>query len=228
MGTHIIEPVRLVHIQLAIECIGLNKDGFLIRIPGPDPDDIARVYVFKHKDGFNIYFRQDVPAFVREQVQALTPDRAFDDREAVKTILMADSPCAEVGTWQTYTFPDTLKPSQFPSVVRLDESHRALMERYHAGVDVTKRAIFGIIRDGMIVSTCSSVRENEQAGECYVYTVEPCRGRGYGKQVTTAWAHHIRQQGKIAFYSHALDNPASQAVARGLGLWPCFIGVTYS
>jgi RimJ/RimL family protein N-acetyltransferase len=222
------EPPRLIHIQLAIECIGLNKDGLMIRIPGPDPDEIARVYVFRHKDGFNIYFRHDVPAFVREQVRALTPDRAFDDQEAIKAILAADSPCAEVGTWQTYTFPDTLKPSQFPGVVRLDEFHTALIERYRAGADVTKRAIYGIIRDGMIVSTCSSVRESEQAGECYVYTVEPYRGRGYGKQVTAAWAYHLQQQGKIAFYSHALDNLASQAVARGLGLWPCFAGVTYS
>jgi RimJ/RimL family protein N-acetyltransferase len=196
------EPLQLIHIQLAIECIGLNKDGFLIRIPGPDPDDIARVYVFKHKSGFNIYFRHDVPAFVREQVQALMPDRAFDDQEAVKAIL-------------------------FPGVVRLDESHRALMERHHPGADVTKRAMFSIIRDGMIISTCSSVRENERAGECYVYTVESYRGRGYGKQVTAAWAHHLQQQGKIAFYSHALDNPASQAVARGLELQPCFAGVTY-
>jgi RimJ/RimL family protein N-acetyltransferase len=222
------EPLRLIHIQLAIECIGLNKDGLLIRIPGPDPDDIARVYVFKHEGGFNIYFRHDVPASLREQVQALTPDRAFDDQEAVKAILVADSPCAEVDMWQTYTFPDALKPSLFPSVVRLDKSHRALMERHHAGADVTRRAIFSIIRDGGIVSTCSSVRENEQAGECYVYTVEPYRGRGYGRQVTAAWAYHLQQQGKVAFYSHALDNPASQAVARGLGLWPCFAGVTYS
>jgi hypothetical protein len=228
VGTHTMEPLQLIHLQLAIECIELNTNGLLVRIPGPDPDDIARVYVFKHKGGFNAYFRHDVPPFVREQVQALTPARAFDDQEAVKDLLVADAPCAEAGTWQTYTFPHILNSSQFPSVVRLNESHGALIERDRTGMDVTRRAVYAVIQDGMTVSTCLSVRENEQAGECYVYTVEPYRGRGFGKQVTAAWAHHIQQQGKIAFYSHALDNPASQAVARGLGLWPCFAGVTYS
>jgi GNAT superfamily N-acetyltransferase len=222
------EPSQLIRLQLAIECIGLNKDGFLVRTPGPDPDDIARVYIFEHKVGFDVYFRHDVPSPIREQIRVLTPERAFHDREAVKAVLAVHSPCPEVGVWQAYTCPDTLTPGQFPGAIRLEEAHRALIERYQVEMDVTRRAIYAVIQDGRIVSTCLSVREHEQAGECYVYTVEPYRGRGFGKQVTAAWAYHLRQQGKIAFYSHALDNPASQAIARGLGLQPCFAGVTYS
>jgi GNAT superfamily N-acetyltransferase len=222
------EPSRLIRLQLAIECIGLNKGGLLVRTPGPDPDDIARVYIFEHEGSFDVYFRHDVPSPIREQIQALMPERAFHDREAVKTVLAAHSPCPEVGIWQAYTCPDTLNPGQFPDVICLEEAHRALIERYQVGMDVARRAVYAVIQDGMIVSTCLSVRENEQAGECYVYTAEPYRGQGFGKQVTAAWAYHLRQQGKIAFYSHALDNLASQAVARGLGLYPCFAGVTYS
>ena len=219
--------IQLIQTQLALECMGLDQDGLLICTPGPNPDEIARVYVFQYEGGYTLYFRRDLPPSIRERISALGPETAFRNQGAVKTLLAEDRPCTKGFVGQSYLFPDTLGHSQFPDVVRLTEVHRLLVEAYHPGLNVTDRAIYAIIRDGMIVSTCESARENEQAGEAYVYTAPECRRRSYGRQVTAAWAHHLQKQGKIAFYSHALGNPASRAVAQSLKLRPCFALVNY-
>ena len=38
--------------------------------------------------------------------------------------------------------------------------------------------------------------------------------RGLAKQVTAAWAAHAWAQGKLPFYSHRMDNLASEGVAQ--------------
>jgi GNAT superfamily N-acetyltransferase len=225
-GTH--GPLHLIRLQLAIECIGLDQDGLLLRIPGPDPDEIARVYAYRHECGYVTYFRRDLPAVLREQVHDLGADTAFHDRKAVKTLLAADAPCAEVGVFHTYVFPDTPNPNQFPDAVRLGELHQELIEAYHAGMNVAERAVFAVIRDGLIVSTCGSVRENEGAGECSLFTLPEYRRRGYGRQATAAWGNHLGKRGKVAFYSHTEENTASRAVAQSLGLQPSFRLTVYS
>jgi GNAT superfamily N-acetyltransferase len=222
------EAIQLIQMQHAIECIGLDEEGLLIRIPGPDADEMARVYAYRYEGDYSTYFRWDVSALIRQRIHALGAQAVFHGQEAVKALLATDAPCTEVGTYHTYVVPDTLSPHQFPDVVRVGAVHWRLIEAYHAGMNVTERAVYAVIRDDTIVSTCGSVRENEEAGECYAFTVPEYRRRGYGRQVTAAWGHHLREQGKVAFYSHARENAASQSVARSLGLRLRFIVRTYS
>jgi GNAT superfamily N-acetyltransferase len=222
------DVVELIQTQLALERIRLNREGLLVRIPGPRPDDIARVYVYRHQDGYALYLRHDLPVPIRERIQVLGPEVAFCDGEAVKSLLAKDGPCKNVFQGQTYLFPDTPGSDQFPDAVRLTEHQWPLVEAYHPGMNVTDWTTYAVIRDGRIVSACTSAREDERAGEAYVYTVPAYRGKGYGRQVTAAWAHHLRGLGKIAFFSHAWENPVSRAVALSLGLRPCFALVNYS
>lgn len=44
--------LQLVHIQLELECIGFDREGLLVRIPGLNPDDIARVYAYRDERGY--------------------------------------------------------------------------------------------------------------------------------------------------------------------------------
>lgn len=67
-----------------------------------------------------------------------------------------------------------------------------------------------------------------QAGEAWVRTLPQFRLRGYARQVTAAWASDLLERGKTAFYSHAIENTASGAVASSLGLNEFITGIAYS
>ena len=77
---------------------------------------------------------------------------------------------------------------------------------------------FDIRADGDVVSWAWSMRECGAAAEVAVKTIAPFRLRGYGPQVTAAWALHVMGRGKVASYSSARGNVASQALARALGV----------
>jgi hypothetical protein len=85
-----------VQIQLSHECIGFNNQGFLVRIPGADPDDIARLYAFHVSNSFSIFFRSDVPPSIQEQIIAFGPERAFEEHASVEAIFSQYDPCDEI------------------------------------------------------------------------------------------------------------------------------------
>ncbi|MBM3934676.1 MAG: hypothetical protein FJ319_10315 [SAR202 cluster bacterium] len=74
---------------------------------------------------------------------------------------------------------------------------------------------------------CRSSRENASAAEAWVFTALPYRSRGYGREVTLAWARDVRKQGKTPFYSHKQSNEASRGVALSLGLVQYIADVAY-
>jgi predicted GNAT family acetyltransferase len=86
---------------------------------------------------------------------------------------------------------------------------------------------FVIRRDGVVVASCMSVRENDEAAECYTFTEPAFRRQGWGQRVTAAWGRAVLQNGKIAFYNYAQDNRASQVLAKSLELVRRFRLVTY-
>ena len=152
-----------------------------------------------------------MPSHIRAKIAALPPEIAFNDPDAVKRILAEDAMCESVFTGESCIFPDMPTPNQYPDVVQLDKTSTA----------------FAVLVSGQIVATCASVRENDACAEAYVYTELEFRRRGYGAQVTAAWARHIMVQGKVPFYSYAGDNAASLGLARRLHLIPYAAVVVY-
>ena len=219
--------IQLINTHLELECIGVNSDGLLVRIPGPNPDDIARFYIAQHEGGYSAYFRHDLPRSIREQISVLTLETAFSDHDTVTHILAQDAPCADMYIGRSYIFPETLTPDGYPDAIRLNETHQALIEQYDPRVRVSRRAVYAIIVDGQIASTCESSRENSVSAEAWVRTKPEFRRRGFACQVTAAWAHNLQKQGKLPFYSHKCDNLASQSVAHGLGLVQYIADVGY-
>lgn len=63
-----------------------------------------------------------------------------------------------------------------------------------------------------------SERQNETCAEAAVETLPEYRRRGYARQATAAWAAQVLHSGRVAFFSHAVHNTASQALARSLGV----------
>lgn len=62
----------------------------------------------------------------------------------------------------------------------------------------------------------------EKKSKSWVLTAPEHRGQGLALQVVTAWAAAVLRDGKIPFYSHAVENIASYKVADKLGLLQLF------
>lgn len=198
---------ELVKIHLELECVRLES-GLMSQLDCPDPDTLFRFYMTRHDAGYSRYFRYDLASQIVQRLRDLPGDVAFGDVEAVKDILVADHICEEVFEGKSYVFPDTISVADYPDV------------------EFTEN-VAQIVRDGAIVSSCQSSRENRWAGEAWVFTQPQHRGRGYARQVTAAWAYRLQQQGKIPFYSHHRTNLISEAVAKSLKLHQYITDVGY-
>jgi hypothetical protein len=208
---------KLVEIHLELECIGIENIRYLVSIPCAHPDTMPRFYVVKH-ERYEHYFSHDVPMALQDQLMALPPEVALYDVDEVREIFASDVPCYDVHAGKSYIFPDTLSETDYPDVTKLDESHRPLIDVFNPQMQISDHAVFALITDGKIVSTCESSRENDRAGEAWVQTLLGYRGRGFARQVTAAWGHNLQKQGKIPFYSYQHENVASAAIARSLNL----------
>ena len=208
----------LLAIQLTLECIGVDEDGLLVRIPGPYPDGIPRFYAAEFMGGRAMYCSSEVPASLRRTLLALPFERARDDYGAVCRLLDQHALCEGVWAGASYTFPADFPSPDDATVVRLGASDHALIERFDSELLAFPPPVYALLVDGAIVATCVSSRENAHAGEAWVQTHPAYRQRGYGRRVTAAWGAGLVRQGKIAFYSHRVDNAGSAAIARSLGL----------
>jgi hypothetical protein len=205
----------LIAAQLRLECKGVNAEGLLVRIPGRDPDDIPRCLALRHSAGYRVLFRNDLAHLLREQIAALPPEVVFGDQQTIGAILAQDAPVEAIWAGRSYIFPSAPAPAEYPDVVRVERGGDA-------------RPVYAVHIAGQIVASCESAREDEAAAEAWVQTAPEFRRRGYARQVTAAWAHEIIRLGKIAFYSHSMNNLASQGVARSLRLRQFIDGVGYT
>lgn len=206
---------RLLQIHLELECLTFDHRGDLIFLPCPDPDSKPRVYVGHHAQGYITLFHHDLPPMLREEISALAPESIFQEPEHVQKILERDAPCEIFWRGKSYLFQQRISREMFPDVIRLDNNQSAL---FADASKIAEQPTFAIVQDGEIVSACESARENKYAGEAWVRTHEEFRRRGFGRQTALAWAHDLLSRKKIPFYSHRLENTASEALARGLGL----------
>ena len=202
-------PLDLIHIQLELECIGADASNVLFRIPGDNPDDVARCYAAHHTTGYVTFVRGDVGPSIANAVRALSPQQVFEDIETVKRILGGETASqVQVSAFRAYCFQKLPAPDEYADVV--GEGDR-----------------FAIRVGGELVSWAQSSRSNSRASELATETKPDYRRRGYARQVCAAWARHQLEQGKIAFYSHRSENIASQALASSLGVLHFVDGVNY-
>jgi len=199
-------PLTLLHQQLALERKGVDGAGRLYRLPGENPDDMAPLLAARLVDGrYVTYFRDDVPETVIAGLRTLTAEQLYHDHTQVLGILGA-SGSAWCGS--TYFFSRIPLPEEHPLVVQRDNK-------------------FGVEVDGLTAAEAWSSRSTDFAAELAVETLPAFRRRGYGRQVCAAWASDQLAAGRVAFYSHSLENLASAALARSLGVEHIFDIVAY-
>lgn len=224
-------PEDLIKMQLRLECVGFDAADRLIRIPGPDPDDIGRVYAYRHAAGYTLCVRADVSAATYAVLEDLGARAVFEDARGVRRVLAQDETCEDVSHWRTYCLTDPV-PELYTGVVTLTEEYRPQMDAYHPGMVLGERPVYAVLVDGSdgipaIAATCASIRENDEVAETYVFTRPEWRRRGYGRKVTAAWAAGVLSRGKVPLYSHLVSNTPSARLVSSVPAVFCFEGVVY-
>lgn len=193
-------PLELIRLHMELECISLNQAGDLIPFPCDNPDDIHQLYIARHDGGYSRFFRHDLPPDLRAALAKLSDEMLFHECTHVQSIFAeSGAPCHDMNVGRSYIYPEIFEAVTFPDVTCLPEND-----------------LCAILMDSVAVSACSSIRHNEYSAEAWVFTEEACRRQGFGKRVVQAWAQRVRQQGRIPFYSHRMDNPASQRLAESI------------
>ena len=70
-----------------------------------------------------------------------------------------------------------------------------------------------VLRGGVAVTVCNSVRITLHACEAGLRTVPEARGHGHGPDAVRVWVAAVRGTGRIPLYSTSWDNVASRRVA---------------
>jgi hypothetical protein len=131
--------------------------------------------------------------------------------DKIKVVLDAVFSRIEVSVYETYIFEEPPGELEIAGVLMITESGTA----DQAAPD---RPLFVIEHHSTPISSCMSVRQNDDAAECYTFTEAGFRQLGYGRKVTAAWGRWHLLRGRVPFYSHASDNRGSKALAESLGL----------
>jgi predicted GNAT family acetyltransferase len=73
--------------QLAMERIGVLAGNVMVRLPGPDPDQIPRVAVYRHRSGWTLLFGEAVAALDRVRLAHIGEATVFTGRAAVEAVI---------------------------------------------------------------------------------------------------------------------------------------------
>ena len=190
----------LIRLQVELE-YQLDAQGQLVPFPGSSEQ--ARYIVYHYKEGYARFYRCDLPAREKANLETCHPSLAFGDPDRIWHILGVEPSPTETPVFASGIIPDAPPASSFPEA------------RFRDGVWV-------IDVEGRLVAWAWSARMNEKSArgcaELAVEVDEAFRRRGFGRQVSMAWSHQVIGAGQIAFYSFKTTNQPSQALALSLGV----------
>ena len=189
---------RLIEMKIAME-FGVGPDGDTLPAATSNTDGQPRLLVSQFDGDHAIFFRYDVPRSTRDALSMLGADDLMRDESRVRSILEHHAPCEKVYRIRWYTIERMPDPDEYPDVTIRGRRHVVLI-------------------DGKVVAWAKTDTEDDHSAEVSIATKSEFRRRGYARQVTASWAASVLSSGKVAFYSHLLDNAPSSAVAESLGL----------
>lgn len=179
-------------------------------------------------EGALVRFRRDVPDALAGALESLArseplvwPPPRRPVHEARYLGLLADHASVErVWAGPAFVF-GAVSPAEGDDVVAIDETNADLLR---GGLDAWladvphRRPFMAALSGGRAVALCASVRISAAVHCAGVETLATHRCQGHAVRVALAWATAVRAVGATPFYSTSWDNPASQGVARRLGL----------
>jgi hypothetical protein len=220
------KPLEYLHLQLRLEGKEVI-DGALLRQVEVVPDeDMPLMLVAQLADQRLIaYFDEALQPTLRTRLQEQIPDIAFPNIEPLVLLLQQENIPFEIGHYKTLVIPESHAAFQDEDVRRYLRSDAGAQS---SDLDGPAGEMFGIEKDGRVVSSCISTRENAHCGEAWVHTDENHRHQGLAQKVVRSWAASLLANGKVPFYSHKIQNVASANLAKRLDLQPAFEEIVIS
>jgi predicted GNAT family acetyltransferase len=198
-------PENLIKLNLELEN-QIDDNGDLVPYK---PEDSCLFTISKHKNGYSLYFRHDIPLELRERLKQMYPEKLMTEVEFVKELVSEHSPIKEISSFIGCYFTHIPSTKEFPDVIQ-------------------EKKVMTIKKDGKSVSWAWAQEENDRAIELAVETLPEYQKRGYGRHVVAACANRAIKAGKIAFYSYKVENSASRALAKSLGVVQYAQSIAYS
>jgi len=226
MRKRLLDDLKLMDIHIRA-LFTHDAESRLLFVNEPDGVGVVapRFFLGRTRAGNIWRFRSDVPATVIHDLNSLCADEptvksAFDlpprHLEDFVQLLEASS---SVISGPAYCFTETIVPPRHTAVLTNSDQEK-LRGRFEELIAELPnwQPFVAIIENDRAVSVCRSVRIKSEAHEAGVETLSEFRGKGYGHDVTAAWARRVSEIGAIPLYSTSWENSASQAVARKLAL----------
>lgn len=213
-------PIDYLHLQLRLEgksVIGDTRLHLAEAVPG---EEMPLLLIAQFTDGKSVaYVNEALDPALQEDLVRRARSVQFPQIVPILEFLHTKNIPSEAGHYKTYRFPAQAAAFADREVVcrsREDPKVQAF------GFGEFAEWVYGIERDGKIVSACVSIRENDSCGEAWVFTEPAYRHQGLAQKAVSAWAEGLIFAGKVPFYSHKMENNASASLARRLGLPPVF------
>jgi hypothetical protein len=193
-----VELRRLVELKIAME-FGVLPLGDTLPAAATNDEGLPRLLVSHFGNDHATFFRHDLSPSLRAELASLGPRTLMTDEAFVRAFLDRERPSDKVYRIRWYTIGRMPEPSEYPDVTVVDGRHVILV-------------------DGVEAAWARTDCEIDGAAEVSIETLPQFRRRGFARQVTASWAASVLGAGKVAYYSHLIDNTPSAAVAASLGL----------
>jgi RimJ/RimL family protein N-acetyltransferase len=197
-----------------------NTENRITVVNEPPFEDAPRIFVGGTNSGKVVRYSNTLNAnLVKELKKAIGTNSSINLGEIIN-ILSMNRQFNDLSIGPAYVFPD-VSDRTHTQTLQVTYENKELLKPYfpYTFEDFEyKQPCFVIVKDNIPVSICCSARKTEKADEASVFTHEEFRGKGYGIDVTKAWAAEVQKQGRIALYSTSWDNFSSQSVAKKLKL----------
>jgi hypothetical protein len=213
------QPLDYLHLQLKLEGKGLSGDGLLTQI-SPSSEVLPLVLVAHTSDGHSLTcWSEALPIELRLDLAIRAPHLEFPQVDGVLDALRSYGIQTKVGHFRTYIFPESDAQVK-ATVAKCFPKDNPKVKGF--GFNGLADDVYAIEDDEQIVSACVSALENNECAEAWVLTAPQHRRKGLARMTVAAWAEAMREQGRIPFYSHKIENLASASLASKLELIPVF------
>ncbi|MEH6938155.1 GNAT family N-acetyltransferase [Bacillus sp. JJ664] len=184
-------------------------------------DTAPMIYIGTSKDGKIVRYSNDLDGNLVNVLDQSIQSNSNMELAEIINILSKHKQLSSVWIGPAYVFPKLIEQKSSTTVIQINDSNKELLKEnfpYTYEEFEYKQPCYAIVQDDMAVSICCSARQTSMAAEASLYTLEEFRGKGFGLEVSNAWAMDIQSQGRIALYSTSWDNFSSQSIAKKLKL----------